>query len=165
MEMQSSDVALLIVDVQKGFIRNGLEHLPEKIESLQGQYHHVFATKFINFEGSNFDKLINWRKMRPFTEQIELSFKLKSGAVEIEKYQYSCVNSEFISRLVINKINCIHIVGLETDVCVLKCAADIFENGFRPVVLKDFCGSPYGEDRHNEALSIIARFIGRGQVI
>ena len=51
--------ALLIIDVQKGFINEYTRELPGKIEKLQNNYANVYAMQFINLEDSMFRKQLN----------------------------------------------------------------------------------------------------------
>lgn len=55
--------ALLIIDVQKGFINEYTRELPGKIEKLQNNYANVYAMQFINLEDSMFRKQLNWHKL------------------------------------------------------------------------------------------------------
>ena len=36
---------LIIIDVQRGFIRRWTEHVPARVEALQGRYAHVVSEK------------------------------------------------------------------------------------------------------------------------
>jgi len=59
----------------------------------------------------------------------------------------------------------VHIGGLETDICVMKNAVDLFEAGIVPVVLSKYCASCSGEPAHLNALQTMRRYIGAGQVL
>ena len=43
-------------------------------------------------------------------------------------------------------------------------AVDLFQNGFRPVVLADACASHAGPDYHEAGLRLLERLIGRRQI-
>jgi len=45
------------------------------------------------------------------------------------------------------------IVGIDTDMCILKVAMAIFDLGIRPVVLVDFCASTAGLQAHLERVA------------
>lgn len=68
--------ALLIIDVQKGFINEYTRELPGKIEKLQNNYANVYAMQFINLEDSMFRKQLNWHKLSLNTQDTELAFKI-----------------------------------------------------------------------------------------
>ncbi len=156
---------LLIVDVQRGFINDSTQHIPRKVEQIQKKYENVFVTRFYNEKDSFFRKLIEWNRFDIDSEDFELAFTPCSKAIIINKSTYTCVNSGFIQKLNNLKINTIDIVGIDTDICVTKCAIDLFEIGIIPRVLSDYCASHAGQVAHDFALKTLARYIGSKQVI
>lgn len=158
------DKLLLIVDVQKGFICDKTKHIPSLVEKLQYEYKHVFATRFINPIDSQYRKLIHWSKFTPGSEEIDLAFTPKEGVNIIDKYIYTCVTDTFLTYLETNSIKEVIICGIDTDICVTKCAVDLFEKGYTPIVLKDYCASHAQDDVQEAALIILSRYIGREQV-
>lgn len=157
--------ALLIVDVQNGFVSENTKHIPAKVESLQRDYDVVFATRFINLPDSLYRKLIRWNCLSPGTEDVELAFKPGKDVVVLDKNVYTCVNSDFLDMLKDRKIDAVDICGMDTDICVTKCAVDLFENGVTPFVLKDYCATNAGKEINDAALHILARYIGKSQII
>ena len=156
---------LLIVDVQKGFINEHTKHLPGKINNLYKSYDKVFATKFYNKLDSFYDTLINWGRVRKATEEFELAFIPEERTEILEKSVYSCVNPFFLEKLNALGIKKVDICGIDTDICVTKCAVDLFENGIVPVVLEEYCASTAGPNAHKCGIATIKRFIGAKQVI
>lgn len=156
---------LLIVDVQNGFINEKTKHIPALVEKLQYDYDIVIATRFINMPDSPFRRLIKWEHLSPKTEEIELAFKPKEGTIIIDKYIYSCIDGQFMLLLKENGIDTIDICGIDTDICVTKCAVDLFEQNITPYVLKDYCATHAGADIQEAALVILARYIGKTQII
>ncbi len=157
--------ALLIVDVQKGFVNERTKHIPNLIEHLQYDYDIVIATRFINLPNSAYRRLINWNNLSPNSDEVELAFQPKQGTFIIDKYNYSCLNDEFLSILNENEINSIDLCGMDLDICVTKCAVDLFEHDVVPYVLKDYCATNADEQIKSTALKILARFIGKSQII
>lgn len=156
--------ALLIVDVQQGFINAATRHLPAKVADLQDDYDRVFATQFVNPPGSPFRRLMDWQKFAPGSADVQFAFTPRDDATLIEKSVYTCVTPEFLATLARERLDEIHLAGIATDNCVLKCAIDLFEAGLRPVVRAEFCASHAGADHHSWGLAIIQRFIGAAQV-
>ena len=156
--------ALLIVDVQNGFIREPTAHIPNLVEQLQHQYETVITTQFYNQEGSFFRSLIKWDRLKFDTDEFELAFSPREDALRIVKPIYSCVNRRFLDYLARRSVKRIDVCGIDTDICVTKCAVDLFESGIEPVVLKNYCGSTAGKQTHKHALQTLGRFIGLGQV-
>jgi len=157
--------ALLIVDVQNGFVNDKTRHIPSLVEKLQYDYDLVFATRFINLPDSPYRKLIKWSHFSPGTDEIELAFKPKDGVVIIDKYIYTCINDSFVKMLEEKGIDIVDICGIDTDICVTKCAVDLFERNITPFVLKDYCATHADADIQESALIILARYIGSSQII
>ena len=157
--------ALLIVDVQNGFVNEKTKHIPMLVEKLQYNYDLVIATRFINLPDSPFRRLIKWEHLSPDTDEIELAFKPKEGVVVIDKYIYSCIDEPFLRLLKDKGIEAVDICGIDTDICVTKCAVDLFERNITPYVLKDYCATHADADVQESALIILARYIGKTQII
>ena len=117
--------ALLIVDVQNGFVNNKTKHIPALVEKLQYNYELVIASRFINLPDSPYRRLIKWNHLSPETDEIELAFKPQEGTIIIDKYIYSCIDELFLQLLKENEINAVDICGIDTDICVTKCAVDL----------------------------------------
>jgi nicotinamidase-related amidase len=157
--------ALLVVDVQKGFINKHTAHIPALIQALLPSYQTIFATRFYNPEGSNYRRLLKWHRFSLDSPDIELAFTPTENVRIIDKPIYTCVTDTFLGMLDELAITDIHIVGIDTDICVSKCAVDLFERGRTPFVLANYCASHAGPDFHKAALQIIARYIGQRQII
>jgi len=157
--------ALLIVDVQVGFVTEHTASIPMAVQEIQNYYHHVFISKFVNPDGSPFRKLMKWNKFSPGSSDIDLAFIPVPRSRIFEKDIYTCVDDNFLRILDKERIDTIDICGIDTDICVMKSAADLFENSITPRVLAEYCASTAGDDHHKAALKIIGRYIGRDQII
>lgn len=67
---------------------------------------------------------------------------------------------ELKSYLIEQAIKQIFLVGIDTDMCVLKIALDIFDLGIEPIVLTDCCASTSGLQAHLAGLAVLSRNIG-----
>lgn len=157
--------SILIVDVQCGFINNSTKHIPGLVEKLQNEYDYIYVTRFFNKKDSFYRKLIKWNRFDKDSDDFQLAFKPSTKAIIIDKSIYSCVNSSFLQELNKNQINEIDICGIDTDICVTKCAVDLFEAGVIPRVLSGYCASHAGLEFHNFGLKTLGRYIGEDQVI
>lgn len=155
---------LLIIDVQQGFLNNATRAIPAKVAALQDDYDRVFVTRFVNPPDSPYRRLMGWQRFAPESLDAQLAFEPRGDATVLEKSVYSCVTPAFLERLRAERIEELHLCGIATDNCVLKCAVDLFEAGLRPVVLADHCASHAGAEYHKWGLAIIERFIGAAQV-
>jgi|LSQX01.3.fsa_nt_gb nicotinamidase-related amidase len=161
---------LIVVDVQNGFIRNqSTNDVSKRIIELTsyGYFDTIFATRFINKEGSQYTRMLNWHRLIS-SPDIDLVEGIHADII-IDKLIYTCVNQSFITTLSeINNGQCpshIFICGIDTDCCVLKIASDLFEQGIMPIVLSDYCSSNGGEESHEAGLLVLSRTTGRKSVV
>jgi nicotinamidase-related amidase len=159
-----TDVCLLIVDVQRGFISESTAHIPGLVQRKQHEYQLVVATQFVNLENSLYRTLIKWDRFAVGSRDVELAFELKNGGIIYEKNTYSCINSQFLEWIAENNVKRVDVCGMDTDICVTKCAVDLFDSGIEPVVLENFCASNAGDEAHSFAIRTLKRYIGVGQV-
>ena len=156
---------MMIIDVQKGFINQWTEHIPEIVETLQNRYDLVFVSRFFNPEGSLQRKLIGWERFAPGSEDVDLAFTAKDGAYVFDKSTYTCLTDDILARLQGSAVGEVHLCGIATDNCVLKTAVDLFEAGIIPTVLAAACASHGGIEAHEAGLMLLKRFIGEAQVV
>ena len=162
--MEDSNKALLIVDVQVGFINDATRHILPKVEALQKRYKHVYATRFVNAECSPYRRLLGWHRFYADSDDVPLAFEPVEGAVVMDKHVYTCVTPAVIEQLRGKGIDEVAVCGIDTDACVTQCAVALFENGFRPVLISEACASHAGAEFHEAALRILARLIGKSQI-
>lgn len=156
---------LLIIDTQIGFINQNTKHIPPLVEKIQYEFKYVYVTKFFNPRGSFYRKLIKWNKLSKNSKEFDLAFKARKDAVIIEKSIYSCITGDFLNSLKNKGITKVYICGIDTDICVTKCAVDLFENRIQPFILEKYCASTAGSTAHRHAISVLKRFIGKKQII
>lgn len=161
---------LIVVDIQNGFIRyDQTKEIANKIIKLAGGgiFDSVIATRFLNHEGSQYIKFLNWHRLLK-SPDIDLVDGLKPDKI-IDKYIYTCVNDSFMNFL--KELNDggmpthVFLCGADTDCCVLKTATDLFENGVMPIVLTDYCDSNGGPDSHEAGLLVMGRLIGKKSIV
>ena len=159
--------ALVIIDVQNGFINNYSAHVVDRIKCLakSGYFNFVLATKFVNKKGSPYELQMGWKKLRSDKET-----RLADGLEELTdktfvKNLYTPYTNEFNNYLTTNKIKTLYFVGIDTDTCVMKSAIDTFEHGLNPRVLTYYCASHAGISFHDSSINILKRYIGDRNVI
>lgn len=158
---------LVVVDVQKGFINENTKHIVPKIAKLVENkfFDHVIFTKFVNVEGSPYKSIMNWHRFSyPPENEIVDELQTKNCKVFV-KTGYTIFTPEVIDYFLIHNINEVYLVGIDTDSCVLKSAADSFERGYVTYVLADYCASHYGLEYHKAALMILKKFIGENRIV
>lgn len=156
--------ALLVVDVQNGFINEFTRHIPARIVELIERERHspVLFTRFVNVEGSPFRRILDWddcaeppdteiaRKVAPFAEEHRIFSKPGYAGLPDGLAEY--LRREKYERIVV--------VGIDTDMCVLKVAMDLFDLSIEPLVYVDCCASTAGLQAHLAGLAVLARNIG-----
>ncbi len=157
---------LIVVDLQNGFTRyEQTKEMATKIIELSnsGLFDKIIATRFLNREGSQYTRIINWHRLMS-SPDIDLVDGLKTDVI-IDKYVYTCVTPDFLIKL--KELNNgelpthVFVCGVDTDCCVLKTATDIFEQGIMPIVLTNYCASN-GGPKYNEAGKLaMERLIGK----
>lgn len=163
---------LIVIDMQAGFARYpNTKDLSCRIESLLKRkvFDAVVSTRFLNDDGSIYEKLFGWNKLKSKEEQA-LSGTIQSESDYIvDKCIYNCVNPNFIQRLC--QLNNgqypehVFLVGADTDCCVLTIATALFENNIRPLILTKYCDSNGGPKQHEAGLLCLRRLIGEKQLL
>lgn len=153
---------LFIIDVQNGFVSDKTSYVVERIKDLleKNVFDHVLFTKFINEEGSPYRKFLNWSRLSTSEEQSIPNEIVKYASNIIEKTVYTGVNDETLNFFHKHNIEEVHLLGIDTDCCVLKTAVDLFEHNIRPIVLEHYSASNGGEQSHQSALTVLSRLIG-----
>ena len=161
---------LLVVDVQNGFINSYTENTKNKIVKLleSNIFDIVIATKFKNNEGSNFEKILKWNKLKNEKEQEIVKDIENYLDFIIEKYGYSGYTnntSNLLKSINNNLSDKVYVVGFDTDGCVLATAVDLFEDGIRPIILADYCASTGGDEYSNAGIKVLQRLIGKNNIV
>ena len=160
--------ALLVVDVQRGFINDFTRHVPGRVKRLieTGQYSPVLFTLFVNTPESPYQRLLDWHACvaPPDTELVEELVPLATDENVFRKQGLTGVPDDLAQRLRQGCSSQVTVVGIDTDMCVLKIAMDVFDLGIEPVVLVDCCASTAGLQAHLAGLAILSRNIGPHQL-
>jgi len=169
----SPNSVLIVVDMQRGFVSSKsaavVPHVVDLVQRWEAQGCDVVYTRFLNYPGSQFERLIHWSRFMPGNEEVEIIPELAESAGRapvIDKHgQYSPFTPEFTRLVHQHGWTDLVICGIATESCVAKTAMDAFELGYTPWVVTDACASHAGADPHEAGLLVIKRFIGRGQLV
>jgi nicotinamidase-related amidase len=170
--MNQHKPVLVVVDVQNGFITEHSQPvipiIVELIRRWQAAHGDVVFSRYLNYAGSPFERLIGWTKMAnaPETELVtELTPYIGPHTPIVEKYIYTLFTPEGTHLIDQRGWTDLYICGIDTEICVLKTAVDAFERNLTPWILKDACASHAGPKAHTAGLFIAGRFIGGNQII
>jgi nicotinamidase-related amidase len=170
--MDQRKPVLVVVDVQNGFIT---EHskavvpvIVDVVHRWQAAQGDVVFSRYRNYAGSPFERLMGWTKMIDGPE-IDLVAELSPYAGPqtpvLDKYLYSLFTPEATHLIDQRGWTDLYLCGIDTDMCVLKTAVDAFERDLTPWVLEDACASHVDPEAHRAGLLIARRYIGAHHVI
>ncbi|WP_129789167.1 cysteine hydrolase family protein [Promicromonospora panici] len=168
---QLHNPALVVVDVQNGFVNQHSRHAVGAIVDLIAAWTTrglpVVFTRYLNQPGSAYEKYFSWSRLMDSPE-IDLVPELQPLAVGhpvIDKLGYTLFSNEGAALVREQGWRDLVFCGIATESCVLKSAADAFENGYGPWIVTDACASDAGPETHNAGLTVARRLIGRNQLI
>jgi nicotinamidase-related amidase len=155
---------LLVVDVQLGFLNDYTRHIPARIVDLieRDRPDPILFTKFVNEASGPYHRFLDWHacEHEPETDIApELAPYVKPDSV-FAKPGLTGISDELKIYLTEHGIERLRLVGIDTDMCVLKVGMDIFDLGIEPVILVDCCASTAGLQAHLAGLAVLARNIG-----
>lgn len=159
---------LLVVDVQAGFINQYTHHIPQRVARLigGGECAPVLFTRFVNAPDGPYYRFLEWHgcEREPEINLVpELEPFVKPGTVFC-KSGLCGMPDELAGYLQQQHIERVCIAGIDTDMCVLKIAMDLFDIGIEPVVLTDCCASTAGLQAHLAGLAVLSRNIGASRL-
>jgi nicotinamidase-related amidase len=155
---------LLVVDVQACFVNEFTRHIPARIARLieRGEHDPILYTRFVNVEESPFRRMLDWDECAEPPET-ELAPEVLPWAADdriFSKPGYAGLPDSLAERFVQERVTRVCVVGIDTDMCVLKVALDLFDLNIEPIVLADCCASTAGLQAHFAGLAVLARNIG-----
>ena len=159
---------LLVVDVQNGFVNGYTDTIPRRIRTLieRGRFDEILFTCFVNTPESPYRRILAWHACAepPETDIApELADLVRPGCA-YTKPGFTGIPDDLAARLREEAPEEVIVVGIDTDMCVLKVAMDVFDLGITPVVLVDCCASTGGLQAHLAGLATLARNIGANQL-
>lgn len=163
---------LIVVDMQNGFISEHSAPIVPIVVDLVDRWQRaggdVVFTRYLNYPGSPFERLIHWTLLRT-SPQIDIVPELQTYAERatavIDKTIYSLFADEGASLVRQRGWTDLYICGIATESCVLKTAVDAFELDLTPWVIEDASASHSGIVAHDAGILVTRRFIGREQII
>jgi nicotinamidase-related amidase len=153
--------ALIVVDLQPAFIKDHNSHIIPKVKALleQVSYDAYVEAVFSAEKGSLWDIQQAWVcPESPETRSVDEIRKLieSKNPLKVHKHTRSVFrgDQDVVTFLKKNNIEEVHIVGTETNDCVLATAFDAFDSGFPVYVLEECCESTT-KKRHQLGLELL----------
>ena len=149
---------LLIVDVQRGFIKKGTEKVPANIQAHlhRDTYDLVIQSRWENYKGSKYEMALGYTEVGN-SAQTELLITDHTDHV-VSRCQYSCITEKMLHLL--KKDDTIFVVGVDTDACVLATLFDLWDLGYKFHVYKDCVGTS-AKKLQEPVLQLITRNFGK----
>lgn len=165
---------LVVIDMQNGFCADPESaHVIPVVVDLVDRWSQaggsVLFTRYWNYAGSPYTRLIGWHKMmaRPETDIVqELDPYLDRPGVHIlDKGVYTAFTDD--GRKLFHEHGWTNpfVIGVDTESCVATTAVDAFELDLTPKVITDACASHAGPDVHRAGLLVMGRNLGGDQLI
>lgn len=160
---------LLVVDVQRCFLNEFTHHVPERIAQLirRGTYAPVLFTRFVNTRESMYRRLLDWHgcEREPDTDLAPELTEYAAPERVFLKHGFTGLPEPLGAWLKEQRIARVAVAGIDTDMCVLKVAMDLFDLGIEPLVLVDCCASTAGAQAHLAGLAVLSRNLGPHQLL
>jgi len=156
--------ALFIIDIQPAFINTRNDYIISQVEQLlkQVNYDLYIEAIFYSEKGSIWDKQQN--STFPKDEKFKTIESVKQllnekNVHQVEKDTKSVFKGNKNVNLLLknNSIEEVHVVGIETDDCVLATAYEAFDLGYFTYVIEECCESGSSTDLHTKAIEILRR--------
>lgn len=168
-----SRAALIVIDVQNGFVTEDSKHVVPVIRDLVDQWQaaggDTVFTRYFNYPGSPYERLIGWSELMspPATDIVDelRPFAARATAV-VDKHTYSLLTDREGRELVRRyQWTDLYVCGIDTESCVLKTTVDAFEHDLTPWLIKDASASHSGAIPNDAGLLLAGRFIGESHII
>lgn len=162
--------ALVIIDMQVGFMNEHTEHLEQRIrdyiDSHGEEFDTIIGTKYINNENTACYIFEKWTNCMANTVETYLVPKISNKVDKVfEKSIYSCYSKEFKEYIKAMNIDDVYMCGVNTGCCVLHSAFDAYNDVVSCYVIADLCGSTSGIESHERAIELLKECITKERVI
>ncbi|WP_150468392.1 isochorismatase family protein [Francisella sp. SYW-9] len=157
---------LIIVDMQKGFDDINPNNMVKTFNNISETFDDICFAMFENQQGSLFETKLKWRN---FQNEEDRSLINGIDVPERAKFIWHSTYTVYTKELkqLILKLNNpdIYIAGLFSNVCLIKLAMDMFDDGIVPYIIKDLSRSNSIDGVHNVAFATMKMAIGPDRII
>jgi len=160
--------ALVLIDLQNGFITDATSHIPARIEQLlqhTDKWDFVVATQFKNTPNSPYVNFLGWKELMSKESQALLPAVENNSHYIFTKSGYTCFTEEFKAFVHEHDITDISLAGVDTNCCVLASAISAFENSIKTEVLEHYCASNGGAVSHEAGIECLKWIIGENAIV
>jgi len=157
--------ALIIIDVQQGFMNKFTKNIPISIKKFidQNNFDSILFFAFINDVDSPWYKN-GWKKMTTKVET-QIVSELQPYANRentFSKTAFSVFASKEFKKFIKEKsITDLYICGLDTHACVYATALEAYARGYNVRVIEDLCAASHGDEYHTHAIEMLKKNLGQ----
>ena len=153
---------LMIIDVQSGFIKKGMDKTVANIEAKlkKNTYDLIIQTLWENYMGSQYEERLDYTDVGN-SDQAHMMIQCNTDVI-VSRCQYSAITEKMLKH--IKKTDTIYVVGVDSDACVLATLFDLWDMGFEFYVYKD-CINTSAKGLNDAVLKLIARNFGKKVLI
>lgn len=162
--------ALVIVDMQEGFLNSNTEKLIPKmlkfIDRHKKSFELIIATQYVNHTKTPCYVFEGWKDCMKGTKDTNIVADIMDRTdCVLEKDVYSCWSSDLVDIIQEHKVDKVYFVGVNTGCCVLHSAFDAYNNLQDCAVIEDLCGSTSGDESHRAAIRVLKECITKQRII
>ena len=148
---------LIIVDMQKGQMREGNSSLISSINKLlnENKFENVFYTRYFNHEESLFYSVLEYKEMLG-EDEIEICVDSVEDSFIFPKETYALAKEQiaYIKNMGLKEI---YLCGTDIDTCILAIAFRLFDNGIRPYFIWPLCATKNKDQSIKDAIKPLLR--------
>ncbi|ACD31068.1 isochorismatase family protein [Francisella tularensis] len=157
---------LVVINMQKGFDCSEARAVIPNLNKFYTYFDNVSFVMFENRKNSLFETQLKWidfqnEEDRKLIEGVEIP----QNAHFTHHHNYTVYNDELKALIKKLKPAKVYLSGLFSDVCLLKTAMDMFDDGIVPYIIKDISGSPHGDIAHEVAFAAMKEGLGADRII
>ncbi len=162
--MTAKPEALLVIDIQNGFMEHGSERVVGPVASLVRAWPpgHLYYLKYRNHPGSLYERHLDWQDCMT-AGQADLVPEIYVGNAPVFEHFGYAPPPELLAAL--KKYKSVGLCGVDTDACIMAAAFALWEAEIRPFVLEHYSASSGGPHFHAAALDLIRRQFGTGAIL
>jgi nicotinamidase-related amidase len=169
--MQIKKCALVVIDVQNGFLTDETQHILPAVTELVDRWSKrngvAVYTRYFNYSGSAFERLMDWKKLytAPDTDLANDLLPYAQNSIILDKRTYSALTPDFEELIRRHGWTNAMLCGIDTELCVLKTALDLFEHDLTPWIITNASASTGGRTYHEAGLQVISRAVGQHHLL
>ncbi|APD50815.1 isochorismatase family protein [Francisella hispaniensis] len=157
---------LVVINMQKGFDCSEARTVITKLNKSYTYFDSVSFAMFENRKNSLFETQLKWIDFQNEEDRKLIdSIEVPDNVHFTHHHNYTVYNDELKDLIKKLKPTKVYLSGLFSDVCLLKTAMDMFDDGIVPYIIKDLSCSPHGDIAHEVAFAAMKEGLGADRIL